>query len=55
MHELFIEGGFFYLIMDYCSGGQLSNYYVDKSVIPFSENEIASIIYQAAESLRYLE
>ncbi|CAD8192146.1 unnamed protein product [Paramecium octaurelia] len=55
VHELFIDEEVFSLIMDYCSGGQLSNYYVDKSIIPFTEAEIASIIYQAAESLRYLE
>ncbi|CAD8180069.1 unnamed protein product [Paramecium pentaurelia] len=55
VHELYIDEESFYLIMDYCSGGQLSNYYVDKSIIPFNEVEIASIIYQAAESLRYLE
>ncbi|CAD8116898.1 unnamed protein product [Paramecium sonneborni] len=55
VYELFIDGDFFYLIMDYCSGGQLSYYYEDKSKIPFNEAEIASIIYQAAESLRYLE
>ncbi|CAK69754.1 unnamed protein product (macronuclear) [Paramecium tetraurelia] len=55
VHELFIVEEYYHLIVDYCSGGQLSNYYVDKSIIPFTEAEIASIIYQAAESLRYLE
>ncbi|CAD8197119.1 unnamed protein product [Paramecium pentaurelia] len=55
VYELFIDEQSFNLIVDYCSGGQLSNYYIDKSIIPFNEVEIASIIYQAAESLRYLE
>lgn len=45
VHELFIDELYFHLVIDYCSGGQLANYYIDKSIIPFSEAEIASIIY----------
>ncbi|CAD8206274.1 unnamed protein product [Paramecium pentaurelia] len=55
VHEVFITEESFQLVLDYCSGGQLSDYFSDKSIVPFSESDIASIIYQCAEVLQYLQ
>ncbi|CAD8124282.1 unnamed protein product [Paramecium sonneborni] len=55
VHELYITEESYQVVIDYCSGGVLSNYCQDKSLVLFSESEIATIIYQCCEILQYFQ